>query len=145
MSARLNKILHANTAKATVHGYTSFPALADAYERSLRSLCDDLDTLEGLNATPAKGCFLCWCFLGDASVLVEFEYEPAERETRDEPGHPESVEVLRALINGAWVDAEFPEKVIDVWTQRCVEHMGELRQRAADDEAEARAEARRGA
>jgi hypothetical protein len=139
VSHRFDTIRALCTAKATVHGYTSYPGLADLYERSIRTLCAELDTLHGRNATPQNGCFHVGCFLGDADVLVEFEYEGESGDGWNEPREEESVTLLCALVNGVWVDADqFSESVQEAWNQRAIDWMTEQRQSAADDAAEAR-------
>lgn len=114
-----------------------------ALEADIAGLKRELDTLAGRNATPQNDCFHVACFLGDADVLVEFEYEPASGDGWNQPREEESVTLLCALVNGVWVDAhQFAESVQEAWQQRAIDWQTEQAKRAADDAAEARSEAR---
>jgi hypothetical protein len=142
-SQRFETIRAMCTDNATVSGYTSQPALAANYEGAIRALCGELDALAGRNATPQSGCFHVPCFLDDAEVLVEFEYQPEEGDGWNEPHYDESVTVLCALVNGVWVDADqFADAVHEAWIQRGADWLDEQRQESEDMKAEARAEAR---
>lgn len=56
--------------------------------------------------------------IGAAHVDVRFDYFPAERATRDEPGCPASLEITALQINGEWVSTAFCDRT---WLRR-VEH-----------------------
>lgn len=79
--------------------------------------------------------------LGEASVLVSFDYERAEPMTRDYPGSAACVIVLHAMVNGERVDSEyFADSVITRWEEAIAEEIAEEAETAQERRAEARAE-----
>lgn len=129
----------------TSDGYTSYPALCSSLEAIVRDLCAELNVLQGVGQTAASGCHHATLALGDASALVEYEVERAERQTAHHPGRPASVSILRVFINGHWCEAEdaVPAGVIERWGSELLEAHDDDEQAAADIAAEARADERR--
>lgn len=105
---------------------------------ALRSSRDLVDTLRaevlllrakvasytGEHSIPRARCSLAELELGAAKVLVEYERTPGEPATLDCPATPDDVDILAALINGAWVDAHdhLPDYVIERWSQHLLEN-----------------------
>jgi hypothetical protein len=76
----------------------------------------ELQRLQGKGLVPQAGCLIAEMCLGDASVFVEYEYEPAQRGTFDDPPLPAQVNIIQVLVNGAMVDADkFADSVLDQW------------------------------
>lgn len=91
----------------------------------------ELDRLTGVNDTPQPGCAITSVEMGDARVLVEYEYTAGERAVHEGPlagpGYQPSVVIIRAaLVNGEWVNAEdyFAPSLIESWEQAVID--GEL-------------------
>lgn len=55
---------------------------------------------------PQRGCKLAEVNMGNAKVIVEYEYMRAEPATETDPAEPAAVIVYGVLINGALIDAE---------------------------------------
>lgn len=63
-------------------------------------------------------------FIGEASCLVHFDVEKAERATRDHPGHPGAIIILSISINEEWVDAShFSDKTLEALRQSISEEI----------------------
>ena len=108
--------------------------IASAYARGLltgelRTRIAELDHLKGVNAKPQAGCGIVPVEMGKARVLVEFEMEPGERPVYDVespvcgPGCGPTVAIVRALVNGEWVDPEdyFADTLIAKWEQQVLD------------------------
>jgi hypothetical protein len=85
-------LIASNTRKHTLDGYTSWHMVADAHERTIRELVQQLHTLHGVNAMAQPGCYFTVLKYFDAEVMAEVESE--------------SGNVLNVLINGKWLDAQ---------------------------------------
>ena len=93
----------------------------------------ELARWRGQNLTPRRGCLLTRMILGDAEVVVEYEYQPAQAAQGDPdrpcpgPGFAASVEILQVLINGRMCDAEdvIPEATLDLWREKIAENWAE--------------------
>ena len=97
-------LIERNTRAHTVDGYTAAHMVQAAHEKTIRLLVDELNTLKGIGAKPQAGCVHHACRLGDATVLVELEIEPAEGDGYNEPRIERSVVALQMLVNGTWTD-----------------------------------------
>lgn len=140
-----NHLIERNTRRHTVDGYTSFPALANAHESTIRALCAELATLQARNLQRMPGTQHATMVLGAANVLVEYESQDEEARTYEHPGSPASLAVLRVFINGHWCDAEdvIPKSVIEQWECDLLEDRADAAEAAAEDAADARRESLR--
>lgn len=140
-----SQIIAAATAYCTQDGYTSYPVLCVMLEHRLRDACNEIATLKGENATPARGCHFLHSYFGAASVVVEYEIEPASGDGWNEPRYEAEVTILRVLLNGVWCDAEdvASEKTRQRWAEEVFESIADEKAADAESEAEARAEMRR--
>lgn len=88
-----------------------------AAARHLAQLAAEHIRWTGRTLLPSQGCRLGWVPLGTASVLVEYEFQPAERRTHSHPGSEASATVLTVLINGQQFNPEglIESHVIDGW------------------------------
>ncbi len=137
---RAATMITANVAAHTVQGYTAQHMVAAAHEKTIRMLCDELNVLQGYGQTPARGTLHEMLLLDETEVLVEYEVQPEEGDGWNEPHYPEEINVLRAFINGHWIEADvFSQTVIDRRLDAIRERRDEQAQVAADDAAEARA------
>jgi hypothetical protein len=85
-------IIDSNTRKHTQDGYTAWHMVADAHERTIRDLVQQLHTLHGVNAMAQPGCYFTVLKFHEAEVLAEVEAEEGN--------------VINVLINGKWLDAQ---------------------------------------
>lgn len=112
-----------------------------------RSMARELLTLKGDLCEPQEGASIERMSLGDATVLVEYEYEAGEAAQLSGPpencyeGTPETLTILQVFINGQWCDPAdvVSDKVIERWEQTLIDKMEDDRRSAQDDAAEARA------
>lgn len=107
-----------------------------ALERTVLDLCADLSTLYGDDLTPARGCEVEELILGDSSAWVEFEYRAGYPSQTSGPpercyeGQDEEITILRAYVNGMWIDADcFSDEVKMAWDSQISERAA---QNAAD-------------
>jgi hypothetical protein len=95
-----------------IDGRHSYAAEAGALSAHVEILCEELDTYIGANHKAAKGVGVARLPLGDAEVLVEYDYEPGEDPVMDlnspmcGPGCAANASILGVLINGTWCDPE---------------------------------------
>lgn len=78
----------------------------DELARKVAYLSADLRTLKGDDAMPSRGCKLAHIRIGEATVLVEYAYEPGEFQTYTDPEYGATVEVYRAFVGGYWHDLQ---------------------------------------
>lgn len=128
-------LIAANIAAHSVDGATAWHMVADAHERTIRALAARLAEFEGAGVTDTKHCGHARMTLGDATVLVEFEFEPEDGDGWNLPHTPASFTVNGVLINGAWCDPQdvVPASVIERWEVQLMEDRAEA---AQADEAE---------
>jgi hypothetical protein len=89
----------------------------------------ELARWQGKGLKPQRGCAFARLSLGDAEVLVEYEYTPGEPPVYNldspmcGPGCGPEVAILNVLINGEMCDAEdvIPEHVLDRWRDELIE------------------------
>ena len=99
---------------------------------------------------PQEGCAFATVSMGEASVIVEYEYEPGEAAKLYGPpedcyeGSPETLTLLQALINGVWCDpADFAsDALLEMWEADILLHIQAVAEAAADDYAESQHQAR---
>jgi hypothetical protein len=99
-----------------------------------------------LAGKPQEGCAFATVSMGEAEVLIEYEYEPGEAAKLYGPpedcyeGTPETLTILQAFINGEWVDpVEFAsEALFNAWEQAILAQVEDQRQADAEYRAEAR-------
>lgn len=137
-----SQIIAAATAYCTQDGYTSYPVLCVMLEHRLRDACNEIATLKGENATPARGCHFLHSYFGAASVVVEYEVEPASGDNWNEPRYEAEVTILRVLLNGVWCDAEdvASERTRQRWAEEVFESIADERAAAEEAAYEARRE-----
>ena len=82
----------------------------------------ELRRLQGVGLKPQPGCKLAKMILGDATVMVEYEYSPGRPGVHTlrngDPGYPDEpaeLALLNVLINGCMCDVQdvIPQAVID--------------------------------
>lgn len=118
-----------NVRAHTVDGFTAWHMVADAHEKTIRLLAAELAVLQGHGQTPQRGSQHARLTLGDAEVLVEYEYIEAEAPIYDAdhpgvgPGHDAEVNILNVFINGCWCDADdvVPDHVLHRWREELAE------------------------
>jgi hypothetical protein len=101
----------------------------------VRLLCKELDGFHGTN--PGKGTYARMP-LGDAVVLVDYDYEPGEDPVMDlnspmcGPGCSANASILAVLINGTWCDPEdFADaSTLDAWREAICERKDSEREDA---------------
>ena len=92
-------------------------------ERSA-SLKHEIATLRNECVIARRGCFLASALFGDADVLLEYEYAPAEEEDEFGPGYPAQATVVQVFIAGkpvGDVESYIPRFVLDEWESMLVE------------------------
>jgi hypothetical protein len=100
----------------------------------------ELQRLQGVGLKPQPGCKLVEMALGDATVLVEYEYSPGRPgrysgpPERCYPDEPAELCVLNVLINGCMVDAQecVAPDVLERWEQQIAD--SEIEAAADQDE-----------
>lgn len=110
-------------------------------------LAREVAILRGHGHTPQEGAQLLWSTLGDAEVLLEYEYSAGRPGRTYGPpedcyeSEPEEITVLSMFVNGQWSDVDnvVADSVMERWHEEIREHIAEQVQRDADDRAEARA------
>jgi hypothetical protein len=84
--------------------------------------CPGMADVSGRGLKPRPGRFVAEMHLGEATVMVEYEYEAAQRGTFDEPAFPAQVNIAQVLVHGKMVDADqFKDSVLDRWTQEILD------------------------
>lgn len=103
------------------------------YIRKLEALCtqlaSELATMQANDATPHRGSFHYTASLGDATVLLEYDYHPGEEPVYDVespvcgPGHGPEVEIFGVYINGQWTDPRdcILPATLDRWETEIIE------------------------
>jgi hypothetical protein len=111
-----------------IDGRHSYAAEAGALSAHVEILCEELDAYIGANHKPSKGVRTATLGLGDAEVLVEYDYEPGEEPVYNlnspmcGPGCAANAVVVSVLINGAWIDPMFIESAtLDRWSEELCE------------------------
>jgi hypothetical protein len=137
-----------HTALAAVFRRPTHPARVPAWLASIpaeqllteaQALAREVALLKGFGHTPQSGSHFLTSTLGDAEVLVEYDYEGESGDGWNEPHYGELATILGALVNGVWVDTDcIAAKVVERWEEEAIGSM----QSARDDDAEDRAEAR---
>jgi hypothetical protein len=111
----MGQLLHA------LRDRTPLPAALAHYEG--QAAIAELRRLQGKGLIPQRGCLIAEMPLGDATVIVEYEYTPGRPGMRTlrngDPGYPDEpaeVVIVQVLVNGAMVDADkFADSVLDQW------------------------------
>ena len=104
---------------------------------TVRSLCA---RFTGAGAKPQRGCAFAAMTAGDATVLVEYEYQPAEAANLNlespmcGPGCEANVSILQALVNGEWCDPYdvFDASLIVRWGEKIAEAEAEQAREAKE-------------
>jgi hypothetical protein len=129
------------------HGYAAEAGFLAAH---VDTLCEELEAYIGANHKASKGVRTATLGLGDAEVLVEYEYEAEEpmvwryADGSGHPGCPASAQVISVLINGAWIDPTFIESAtLDRWAEELCERMDQESADAMADRDEYESERRR--
>ena len=74
--------------------------------------------------------------IGEQTVTVEFDYQPAERTTRDDPGCPEEVSITSVKFRGIDIKPDLCRERITELEQKAFEHMDSVRWQQDEDRAE---------
>jgi hypothetical protein len=74
--------------------------------------------------------------IGEQDVTVEFDYQPAERQTRDDPGCSAEVEITSIIWSGIELKPFVCKDLIDQLEQEAFEWMDGERDSALSDRAE---------
>ena len=94
----------------------------------------ELQRLRGVGLSPRPGCKLAEMILGEATVMVEYEYSPGRPGVHTlrngDPGYPDEpaeLALLNVLINGCMCDVQdvIPPAVIERWEQQIYESEAE--------------------
>ena len=105
-----------------------------AYVCRIEALCtqlaSELATMQANDAEPHRGSFHYQASLGDATVLLEYDYRPGEEPIYDVespvcgPGHGPEVEIFGMYVNGQWTDPRdcIAPATIDRWETEIIEH-----------------------
>jgi hypothetical protein len=84
--------------------------------REIDKLRNRIAELSNKRVRPDRGNRVFDTFQGDAPITLEFEYEPAEVGSWDEPSYPASVAVTRVWIGGEPLSSElFNTSTLDAW------------------------------
>ena len=101
--------------------------------------------------SPQEGSALITLNMGDAEVLIEYEYTPGEESFISGPpencyeGSPEELAILGVFVNAVWCDPnDFASaKQIELWEQSILSHIAEqIEEQRADAQIDARIAAR---
>lgn len=124
-------------------------ASADAdYRAAYTAACasqiaNRLDHINGIGHKAQDGCALVTLSLGDAEVLVEYEYTEGEDSQTSGPpelcheGSPEEITLIGVLCNGQWIDADrFSDAQIARWMQDITDREQAVRDDQQADRAE---------
>lgn len=76
--------------------------------------------------------------IGEQTVTVKFDYQPAERTTRDDPGCPEEVSITSVKFRGIDIKPDLCRERITELEQEAFEHMASERWQQDEDRAESR-------
>ena len=97
---------------------------------ALRSANEKLAQFEGSTAKPQSGCDFYDTTWGDAEIKLEYEFEPGQLETWNDPAIPGSVAIIQVLLNVAWIDPDglIAQDVIDGWANEIYAERVELQQ-----------------
>ena len=74
--------------------------------------------------------------IGEQTVTVKFDYQPAERTTRDDPGCPEEVSITSVQFRGIEIKPDLCRGMITELEQEAFEHMASERWQQDEDRAE---------
>ena len=118
-------LIESDTRAHTVDGYTAWHMVAEAHQKTIRRLVDELNVLNGLGQRPQAGCAFTTKYLGDAEVKVEYEFSPGDPGRYSGPpencypAEPAEVTVLQVFINGTWADpSDFvADAVLERWAE----------------------------
>lgn len=101
-----------------------------ALEQALRNVYAEFT---GVGMKPQAGCAFFCATAGDATILLEYEYQPGEEPVYNldspmcGPGYGETVSIIQALVNGRWCVPEdvFAESLIERWAEQIAESEAE--------------------
>ena len=135
MSALLDKLLDPARAAAVAAGERAQagPLSYAGDKEVIRALRAELEALRVQGCVPQDGGAIATLTLGGASVLVEYEYLPAQQPIYDAdhpgvgPGHDAELNLLNVFINGYWCDVEdvIPDAVAERWRVELLERVGD--------------------
>jgi hypothetical protein len=74
--------------------------------------------------------------IGEQTVTVKFDYQPAERTTRDDPGCPAEVSITSVKFRGIDIKPDLCREMITELEQEAFEHMASERWQQDEDRAE---------
>jgi len=125
MGAFLRALHESQPIASAVAHYQGLADQAELQRRQGLAAIAELQRMQGKGLVPQEGCLIAEMPLGDASVIVEYEYTPGRPGMRTlrngDPGYPDEpaqVNIIQVLVNGAMVDADkFADSVLDQWIQ----------------------------
>ena len=102
---------------------------------ALRSANDKLSKYTGSTAKPQSGCHFHTVTWGNSDITLEYEFEPGQLETWNDPAINGSVSIIQMLLNGAWIDPDglIAPNLIDMWAQEIFEAHGDGHQDDYED------------
>ena len=102
---------------------------------ALRSTNEKLCQYTGATAKPQSGCHFHTVEWNGAEIVLEYEFEPSQLETWNDPAIPGSVSIIQMLLNGCWIDPDglIAQDVIDKWGQEIFEAHGDGHQEDYED------------
>lgn len=90
--------------------------------REIAKLKLEIIQLKNGAARPYKGCRVLPTTHGDAPILLEYEFQPAERATNTEPGSSAQADLIRVWIGGEPFSYEmFSDSAVEQWEAACLE------------------------
>lgn len=84
---------------------------------------EEVAVLSNRRVTPMRGTHLLNATLGKVPVTLEYEYEPEERQTWDEPGHGACASLTDVYIAGRScgdIESQFTPEQISDWEELCL-------------------------
>jgi hypothetical protein len=124
MSAHAVEALSFKVSPALDHAITRIGELAREcgdLTRTVDKQRHEIALLKNKHIKPYRGCKLHEVQHGNASVVLEYEFDPAQRGDWDEPSIPASASVIRVWIGGHPFSYElFNEDTISQWEYACL-------------------------
>ena len=103
-------------------------------EAAVAQLALIVNRSRAIDAQPQAGAHWIYTHLGDAEVIVEYEYDAGSPGRLSGPpedcyeADPEEVSILGVFINGSWTDTDdLSPKLLERWEQEIIDHMESLR------------------
>lgn len=114
-----------------------YAGFSGCLQASIRELCCDLAAFEA----PMTSSEECTYETDGGTLVIQFDYHPAERMTRDDPGCDADVEITGVYANGMEI-GYWCEEHMDFFRDKCFEHMADKKNNDDYDHGQARYEDR---